>query len=68
MPMNLCDLLLFQTVTREASDPRPVRRLNFTRLIMMYTRKFEMTDPREALQYFYFLRYVHTNEVLLLCL
>lgn len=43
-------------LTRESSDPGPVRRLNFARLIMMYTRKFEVTDPREALQYFYFLR------------
>ncbi|TMS05814.1 Nuclear pore complex protein Nup93 [Larimichthys crocea] len=33
-----------------------VRRLNFIRLLMLYTRKFESTDPREALQYFYFLR------------
>lgn len=37
-----------------------VRRLNFIRLLMLYTRKFEATDPREALQYFYFLRYVHS--------
>lgn len=35
-----------------------VRRLNFIRLLMLYTRKFESTDPREALQYFYFLRCV----------
>lgn len=34
-----------------------VRRLNFIRLLMLYTRKFESTDPREALQYFYFLRW-----------
>lgn len=33
-----------------------MRRLNFVRLLMLYTRKFESTDPREALQYFYFLR------------
>ncbi|MEQ2204877.1 hypothetical protein XENOCAPTIV_020271 [Xenoophorus captivus] len=33
-----------------------IRRLNFIRLLMLYTRKFESTDPREALQYFYFLR------------
>lgn len=35
-----------------------IRRLNFIRLLMLYTRKFESTDPREALQYFYFLRWV----------
>lgn len=53
----MCSLLsgVF-SVSREGSDPEPLRRLNFARLIMMYTRKFEVTDPREALQYFYFLR------------
>ncbi|KXJ26896.1 nuclear pore complex protein Nup93 [Exaiptasia diaphana] len=45
-----------QPLTIEAGDPPPGRRLNFARLIMTYTRKFEMTDSREALQYFYLLR------------
>lgn len=43
-------------VSQEPGDPLTVRRLNFIRLLMLYTRKFESTDPREALQYFYFLR------------
>ena len=33
-----------------------VRRLNFARVVLLYVRKFESTDPREALNYFYFLR------------
>ncbi|XP_062817670.1 nuclear pore complex protein Nup93 isoform X2 [Anolis carolinensis] len=45
-----------QLLSHEAGDPPAVRRLNFVRLVMLYTRKFESTDPREALQYFYFLR------------
>uniref|UniRef100_A0A8C3NTU9 Nuclear pore complex protein Nup93 n=1 Tax=Cyanoderma ruficeps TaxID=181631 RepID=A0A8C3NTU9_9PASS len=45
-----------QLLSHEAGDPPAVRRLNFVRLLMLYTRKFESTDPREALQYFYFLR------------
>uniref|UniRef100_A0A7N4NJD8 Nuclear pore complex protein Nup93 n=1 Tax=Sarcophilus harrisii TaxID=9305 RepID=A0A7N4NJD8_SARHA len=45
-----------QLLSHEAGDPPCVRRLNFVRLLMLYTRKFESTDPREALQYFYFLR------------
>ncbi|KAI0235619.1 Nuclear pore complex protein Nup93 [Lamellibrachia satsuma] len=49
-------------LSREGSDPEPLRRLNFARLIMMYTRKFEVTDPREALQYFYFLRDLTTAQ------
>ena len=32
------------------------RRVNIACLIKMYTRKFECTDPREALQYYYILR------------
>nr|XP_033796644.1 nuclear pore complex protein Nup93 isoform X3 [Geotrypetes seraphini] len=45
-----------QLLSQEADDPPYMRRLNFIRLLMLYTRKFESTDPREALQYFYFLR------------
>ncbi|KAJ7312147.1 hypothetical protein JRQ81_006491 [Phrynocephalus forsythii] len=45
-----------QLLSHEAGDPPATRRLNFVRLLMLYTRKFESTDPREALQYFHFLR------------
>ncbi|CAH2324545.1 nuclear pore complex Nup93 isoform X1 [Pelobates cultripes] len=45
-----------QLVSQEAKDSPGVRRLNFVRLLMLYTRKFEPTDPREALEYFFFLR------------
>uniref|UniRef100_A0A4W4HFK4 Nuclear pore complex protein Nup93 n=1 Tax=Electrophorus electricus TaxID=8005 RepID=A0A4W4HFK4_ELEEL len=45
-----------QLLSQEPGDPPMVRRLNFIRVLMLYTRKFEATDPREALQYFYFLR------------
>ena len=37
-------------------DPTGVRRLNLARLVIGYTRKFSLTDPREALQYFYLLK------------
>ncbi|CAH1270686.1 NUP93 [Branchiostoma lanceolatum] len=49
-----------QLLTKEDGDPVPMRRLNFGRLMMSYTRKFESTDPREALQYFYILRNLKT--------
>ncbi|KAM8947376.1 nuclear pore complex protein Nup93 [Pelodytes ibericus] len=45
-----------QLLSQEAGDTPGVRRLNFVRLLMLYTRKFEPTDPREALEYFFFLR------------
>ncbi|XP_072254162.1 nuclear pore complex protein Nup93-like, partial [Pyxicephalus adspersus] len=39
-----------QLLSQETGDPVGIRRLNFVRLLMLYTRKFESTDPREALQ------------------
>ena len=45
-------------MTKAIGFPAPGRQLNFARLIMSYTRKFEVTDPREALQYFFLLRWV----------
>lgn len=45
-----------QMISKDPTDVPPMRRLNFVRLVTLYTRKFEGTDPREALQYFYFLR------------
>jgi nuclear pore complex protein Nup93 len=43
------------------SFPKCFRRINFASLIKMYTRKFECTDPREALQYYFFLRNMPTE-------
>lgn len=51
-----------QLLIKESSDEGPLRRLNFVRLITMYTRKFEATDPREALQYFFFLNDLRTSQ------
>lgn len=52
LPKNIQAALL----SRESGDRNPLRRLNIARLIMLYVKKFESTDPKEALQYFYFLR------------
>jgi len=49
-----------QLLSQDSSDSGNLRRINLARLIMMYTRKFEVTDAREALQYFYFLRSLKT--------
>ncbi|KAK7086044.1 Nucleoporin nup93, partial [Halocaridina rubra] len=42
-------------LSREDTDGEAIRRLNLTRLILLYTRKFEATDPCEALHYCFFL-------------
>lgn len=52
---NLHDSLLSSKPTDQCPLTN-VQRLNFPRLLMLYTRKFELTDPREALNYLYFLR------------
>lgn len=47
---------IISVVSSDIEDPSPARRLNVARLIMLYVKKFEVTDPAEAIQYFYFLR------------
>ncbi|KAL7059194.1 hypothetical protein AAHC03_013162 [Spirometra sp. Aus1] len=42
-------------ITRVDSDPAGFRRLNFARLLLLYTRKFEASTPCQALNYYYFL-------------
>ena len=51
-PSNIQASLL----SKEAGDRGCSKRLNLARLIMLYVKHFESTDPKEALQYFYFLR------------
>jgi len=52
---------LLSQETFEENGMAIIRRLNLSRLIMLYTRKFEATDPREALNYFFFLRDVRAE-------
>jgi len=52
------DVIHAQLLSSDPLDPAPTRRLNYARLITIYTRKFEVTDPREALEYFYLLRHL----------
>ena len=51
-PPNIQSALL----SKDAGDRGCSRRLNLARLLMLYVKHFESTDPKEALQYFYFLR------------
>ena len=37
-------------------QPTGVRQLNFARLLISYTKRFALTDPREALQYYNLLK------------
>lgn len=40
----------------DEGDKAPMRRLNLPRLVLMYTRAFEKSDPKETLHYYYVLR------------
>nr|XP_022911673.1 nuclear pore complex protein Nup93-like [Onthophagus taurus] len=46
----------------DPADPKPSRRINIVRLIMVYVRKFEVTAIEEALHYFYLLNRVKNQD------
>ena len=48
-----------QIISKEADDMKHLFRINLASLIKIYTRKFECTDPRDALEYYYFLRNIY---------
>jgi len=54
--LHLPESIQAPLISRDSGDPPASRRLNLARLVMLYVKHFESTDPREALQYFYFLR------------
>ncbi|CAD5117218.1 DgyrCDS6014 [Dimorphilus gyrociliatus] len=49
-------LMQGQLLSREASDEKPMYRLNLARLICLYTKSFESVEPLQALEYFFLLR------------
>jgi nuclear pore complex protein Nup93 len=57
-PRNIQEPLL----SVDIEDPKPMRRLNLARLVMLYVQKFEISDPSEALQYYYFLRHLTDSD------
>ena len=57
MPQNIrVPLLTAATDVGMNASLSTIKRLNVARMVMLYARKFEVSDPREALHYFYFLR------------
>ena len=54
--LNLPSNIQAPLLSRDPGDRPPTKRLNVARLVMLYVKHFESSDPREALQYFYFLR------------
>ncbi|KAL3282768.1 hypothetical protein HHI36_005935 [Cryptolaemus montrouzieri] len=49
-------------ISVDPMDPKPARRLNIARLILIYVKKFEMICFHEALHYFFILRNIRDSE------
>jgi nuclear pore complex protein Nup93 len=48
-------------LSKQTNDPQGIKRLNFARLVTIYTRKFEASNPVEAIYYFYLLRAIKSS-------
>ena len=55
-PHSVCTTSSVPSPAAVVRDPDGLRRLNFARLVISYTRRFSLTDPREALHYFFLLK------------
>nr|CAD7428199.1 unnamed protein product [Timema monikensis] len=68
MAMHQQNLLALPTsfdaslLTEDSKYRGAARRLNYSRLIILYVRRFETTDIKEALNYYYFLREIKGPE------
>ena len=49
-------------LSKDSSDPQHINRLNYSKLISFYTRKFEQTNSTEAIFYYYLLRNIRTSK------
>ncbi|XP_014207359.1 nuclear pore complex protein Nup93 [Copidosoma floridanum] len=48
--------VLAPLISVDPADKPPAKRLNFARLILMYAKRFEASDPKETLHYLFLLR------------
>ncbi|XP_034946888.1 nuclear pore complex protein Nup93-like [Chelonus insularis] len=48
--------ILAPLITVDPADKPPSKRLNFARLILLYVKRFESSDPKESLHYLFLLR------------
>lgn len=49
--------VLAPLITVDPADKPPAKRLNLARLILLYVKRFESSDPKETLHYLFLLRY-----------
>ena len=48
--------VLAPLISTDNADKPPAKRLNFARLILLYVKRFESSDPKESLHYLFLLR------------
>ena len=48
--------VLAPLISVDPADKQPAKRFNFARLILLYAKKFEESDPKETLHYLFLLR------------
>ncbi|KAL6261107.1 hypothetical protein P5V15_008637 [Pogonomyrmex californicus] len=48
--------VLAPLISVDPADKPPAKRLNFARLILLYIKRFELSDPKESLHYLFLLR------------
>ncbi|KAH0554443.1 nuclear pore complex protein Nup93-like isoform X2 [Cotesia glomerata] len=54
--LALSQSVLAPLITVDPADKPPAKRLNFARLILLYIKRFECSDPKESLHYLFLLR------------
>lgn len=56
--LSVSQSVLAPLISVDPSDKPPAKRLNFARLILLYVKRFESSDPKESLHYLFLLRYI----------
>ncbi|CAK9828479.1 Nuclear pore complex protein Nup93 [Anthophora retusa] len=54
--LGVSQSVLAPLISVDPSDKPPAKRLNFARLILLYVKRFDSTDPKECLHYLFLLR------------
>ncbi|KAL2718929.1 nuclear pore complex protein Nup93-like [Vespula squamosa] len=54
--LSVSQSVLAPLISVDPSDKPPAKRLNFARLILLYVKRFESSDPKESLHYLFLLR------------
>ncbi|EZA58757.1 hypothetical protein DMN91_008762 [Ooceraea biroi] len=54
--LSVSQSVLAPLISVDPADKPPAKRLNFARLILLFVKRFELSDPKESLHYLFLLR------------